>query len=50
MSLHDLTWLQPLLLLFYAQFSHAYAFNRNIGNWNVSAVTDMSAMVRVVTV
>jgi surface protein len=31
-----------------AQFSYASTFNRNIGNWNVAAVTDMSYMVRMV--
>jgi surface protein len=38
-----------VLCLVFAQFYGATAFNRNIRNWDVSAVTDMSAMVRIFT-
>jgi surface protein len=45
MSLHGRN---PLLLLLFAQFYGAESFNRNIGSWNVAAVTDMSYLVRIV--
>jgi hypothetical protein len=44
------TYLQTGYVLLFAQFIRASAFNRNIGNWDVSAVTRMEYMVRIFTV